>query len=90
MKYRFRLPKKIVFGAAATFLLSFASAQTVSEGIVNLDSHKYAKAKEIFYQMIAKSPTAENYYYLGYSYLSLLGFLALLAFLVVCPLFPLY
>ena len=70
MKYRFGLPKKIVFGAAATFLLSFASAQTVSEGIVNLDSHKYAKAKEIFNQMIAKSPTAENYYYLGYSYLS--------------------
>ena len=70
MKYRFGLPKKIVFGAAATFLLSFASAQTVSEGIVNLDSHKYAKAKEIFNQMITKSPTAENYYYLGYSYLS--------------------
>lgn len=70
MKYRFGLPKKIVFGATATFLLSFASAQTVSEGIINLDSHKYAKAKEIFNQMIAKSPTAENYYYLGYSYLS--------------------
>lgn len=70
MKYRFGLPKKKVFGAAATFLLSFASAQTVSEGIINLDSHKYAKAKEIFNQMIAKSPTAENYYYLGYSYLS--------------------
>lgn len=70
MKYRFGLPKKIVFGVAATFLLSFASAQTVSEGIINLDSHKYAKAKEVFNQMIAKSPTAENYYYLGYSYLS--------------------
>ena len=70
MKYRFGLPKKIVFGATATFLLSFASAQTVSEGIINLDSHKYAKAKEVFNQMIAKSPTAENYYYLGYSYLS--------------------
>ena len=70
MKYRFGLPKKIVFGAAATFLLSFANAQTVSEGIVNLDSHKYAKAKAVFNQMIAKSPTAENYYYLGYSYLS--------------------
>lgn len=70
MKYRFGLPKKIVFGAAATFLLSFANAQTVSEGIINLDSHKYAKAKEVFNQIIAKSPTAENYYYLGYSYLS--------------------
>ena len=45
MKYRFGLPKKIVFGAAATFLLSFASAQTVSEGRVNLDSHQYAQAQ---------------------------------------------
>ena len=34
--------------AAATFVLSFASAQTVAEGINYLDSHKYAKAKEVF------------------------------------------
>lgn len=69
MKYRFGFSKKIVLGAAATFLLSFANAQTLSEGINNLDSHKYAKAKDVFNQMIAKSPTAENYFYLGYSYL---------------------
>lgn len=70
MKYRFGLPRKIILGAAATFLLGFANAQTLSDGINNLDSHKYAKAKEVFNQMIAKSPSAENYYYLGYSYLT--------------------
>ena len=35
----------------ATFVLSFASAQTVAEGINYLDSHKYAKAKEVFNQL---------------------------------------
>ena len=69
MKYRFGFSKKIVLSAAATFLLSFTNAQTLSEGINNIDSHKYAKAKEVFNQMVAKSPTAENYFYLGYSYL---------------------
>ena len=70
MKYRFGFPKKMILGVAATFLVSFVGAQTLAEGINNLDSHKYAKAKEIFNQMIAKSPTAENYYYLGYAYLT--------------------
>lgn len=69
MKYRFGFPKKIVLSAIATFLLNFAGAQTVAEGINYIDSHKYAKAKEIFNQIIAKSPTAENYFYLGYAYL---------------------
>ena len=69
MKYRFGFSKKIVLSAAATFLLSFTNAQTLSEGINNIDSHKYAKAKDVFNQMVAKSPTAENYFYLGYSYL---------------------
>lgn len=70
MKYRFGFPKKIILGVATTFLVNFVSAQTLAEGIVNLDSHKYANAKNIFNQMIAKSPTAENYYYLGYTYLT--------------------
>lgn len=69
MKYRFGFSKKVVLGAVATFFLNFADAQTIAEGINNLDSHKYAKAKEIFNQIIAKSPAAENYFYLGYSYL---------------------
>ena len=69
MKYRFGFSKKLLLSAAATFMLSFASAQTLSEGINDIDSHKYGKAKEVFNQMIAKSPTAENYFYLGYTYL---------------------
>lgn len=69
MKYRFGFSKKIVLSAAATFMLSFTNAQTLSEGINNIDSHKYAKAKDVFNQMISKSPTAENYFYLGYTYL---------------------
>jgi len=69
MKYRFGFSKKLVLSAAATFMLSFVNAQTLSEGINDIDSHKYGKAKEVFNQMIAKSPTAENYFYLGYTYL---------------------
>lgn len=69
MKYSINIPKKVVMSAVATFVLSFASAQTVAEGINYLDSHKYAKAKEVFNQLIEKSPSAENYFYLGNAYL---------------------
>lgn len=69
MKYSINVPKKVVMSAVATLVLSFASAQTVAEGINYLDSHKYAKAKEVFNQLIAKSPSAENYFYLGNAYL---------------------
>lgn len=69
MKYSINIPKKVVMSAVAIFVLSFASAQTVAEGINYLDSHKYAKAKEVFNQLIEKSPSAENYFYLGNAYL---------------------
>lgn len=69
MNYRFRIPRKIVMAAFTAFMMNLVNAQTVAEGINNLDSHKYAKAKEIFNQVIEKSPTAENYFYLGYAYL---------------------
>lgn len=66
-----KLSKKIVVGAGVLFFANFAFAQTVQEGIANVDSHKYAKAKDIFNQMIAKAPSdANNYFYLGNSYLS--------------------
>ena len=71
MKNMIKLSKKIVVGAGVLFFANFAFAQTVQEGIANVDSHKYAKAKEIFNQMIAKAPSdANNYFYLGNSYLS--------------------
>lgn len=64
------LSKKIALSVAVGFFSNFAFAQTLQEGVANADSHKYAKAKEVFTQMIAKSPTAENYFYLGNSYLT--------------------
>lgn len=64
------LTKKIALGAAVAFFTNFAFAQTVQDGINSIDSHKYAKAKKNFEDMLAKSPTAENYFYLGNTYLS--------------------
>lgn len=62
--------KKIVMTASVAVFAQFAFAQTAQEGITAIDSHKYAKAKEIFTEMVAKSPTAENYFYLGNTYLT--------------------
>ena len=47
-----KLSKKIVLGAAAVLLANFSFAQTLQEGIANVDSHKYAKARDIYNQMI--------------------------------------
>ena len=64
------LTKNITLGVAAAFLSSFAFAQTLQEGIANADSHKYAAARQVFNDMVTKSATAENYFYLGNSFLS--------------------
>ncbi len=64
------LTRKVALGVAVGFFSNFALAQTLQEGVANADSHKYAKAKTVFNEMIAKSPTAENYFYLGNSYLT--------------------
>lgn len=64
------LTKKIALGVAVGFFSNFALAQTLQDGIASADSHKYANAKQVFNQMITKSPTAENYFYLGNSYLT--------------------
>lgn len=64
------LSKKIALGVAVTFFANFAFAQTLQDGINSIDSHKYAKAKKNFEDMLAKSPSAENYFYLGNTYLS--------------------
>ena len=71
MKNMFKLSKKIVLGTGVLFFSNFAFAQTLQEGIASIDSHKYAQAKQIFSDMIQKAPTdANNYFYLGNSYLS--------------------
>lgn len=61
--------KKIAFGAAVVFFTGFASAQTLQDGINSIDSDKFAQAKTNFTDMIAKEPTAENYFYLGNTFL---------------------
>jgi tetratricopeptide (TPR) repeat protein len=60
---------KIAFGAAVVFFTGFASAQTLQDGINSIDSDKFAQAKTNFTEMIAKEPTAENYFYLGNTFL---------------------
>lgn len=66
-----QVTKKIGLAVGVAFFSNFVVAQTVQEGISSIDSHKYAKAKQIFNDIIAKSPNdASNYFYLGNSYLS--------------------
>lgn len=64
------LSKKVALGASFALFSNFAFAQTLQEGVASADSHKYAKAKEIFTQMIAQSASGENYFYLGNAYLT--------------------
>ncbi|KQR93824.1 hypothetical protein ASG01_08155 [Chryseobacterium sp. Leaf180] len=61
--------KKFAIGAAAVFFTNFAVAQTLQDGINSIDSDKYAQAKTNFASMIAKEPKAENYFYLGNTFL---------------------
>ena len=61
--------KKIAFGAAVVFFSNFTIAQTLQDGIISVDSDKFAQAKNNFNQMVAKDPSAENYFYLGNTYL---------------------
>ncbi|OBW43396.1 tetratricopeptide repeat protein [Chryseobacterium sp. MOF25P] len=61
--------KKIALGASVVFFTNFAFAQTLQDGINSIDSDKFAAAKTNFTSMIAKEPTAENYFYLGNTFL---------------------
>ena len=61
--------KKIAFGAAVVFFSNFTIAQTLQDGIISVDSDKFAQAKNNFTQMVAKDPSPENYFYLGNTYL---------------------
>lgn len=61
--------KKIALGAAVVFFSNFTIAQTLQDGIISIDSDKFAQAKNNFNQMVASDPSAENYFYLGNTYL---------------------
>ncbi len=56
----------------AVLALSFQTmAQTVQDGLKNLDAERYNAAGTIFKQLVASAPTAENYFYQGYYFLNL-------------------
>ncbi|BBQ07627.1 hypothetical protein HZP98_09130 [Elizabethkingia anophelis] len=69
MKERFGLSKKIVLGAAAFFAMNMVGAQTVAEGINDIDGYKFGKAKEVYTALVNKEPSDANYFYLGNAYL---------------------
>ncbi|RYU96995.1 tetratricopeptide repeat protein [Emticicia agri] len=46
-------------------------AQTVQDGLRNLDAERYNAAGTVFNQLVTSAPTEENYFYQGYYYLNL-------------------
>ncbi|MEC5394866.1 tetratricopeptide repeat protein [Bergeyella sp. RCAD1439] len=71
MKNMIQVTRKVAMGAGVVAFASFSFAQTLQDGILSVDSHKYAKAKDIFGKMIQNAPKdASNYFYLGNAYLS--------------------
>lgn len=67
-----KILKSLAVAATAVLTLSFHTmAQTVQDGLKNLDAERYMAAETIFKQLASSAPTAENYYNLGYFYLNL-------------------
>ncbi|PQL91074.1 hypothetical protein C4S77_09480 [Apibacter adventoris] len=50
-------------------LAGVLNAQNIQEGIKYLGNDQFNKAKEVFEGLVSKSPSEENYFYLGYFYL---------------------
>ncbi len=66
-----KLTKKLALGAAVAFFTNITFAQTVQDGITSVDSHKFAKARQIYSDLIQKAPSdAANYFYMGNTYLT--------------------
>jgi len=67
-----KMLKSLAVTAMAVLTMSFQTiAQTVQDGLKNLESERYNAAETIFKQLASSAPTAENYYNLGYFYLNL-------------------
>jgi tetratricopeptide (TPR) repeat protein len=67
-----KILKSLSVSAVAVLALSFQTmAQTVQDGLKNLDAERYNAAGTIFKQLVASAPTAENYFYQGYYFLNL-------------------
>lgn len=61
---------KMLFGTfvMSVFSVALVSAQTVQDGIANLEAERLKQAKEIFTKLAETTPSPENQYYLGYYY----------------------
>lgn len=61
---------KMLFGTFVMSVFSFAlvSAQSVQDGIANLEAERLKEAKGIFTKLAEGTPSPENLYYLGYYY----------------------
>jgi tetratricopeptide (TPR) repeat protein len=67
-----KILKSLAVTAMAVLTMSFQTmAQTVQDGLKNLEAERYNAAETIFKQLASSAPTAENYYNLGYFYLNL-------------------
>lgn len=44
--------------------------QTIQDGLHLIDRHQPSKAKQVFENLVAASPTGENYFFLGFYYLN--------------------
>lgn len=64
------ISRKIALGVAFGLVANFGIAQSLQQGIISIDSHKYAQAKQNFEQMLAKEASDANYFYNGNVYLT--------------------
>lgn len=67
-----KILRALSVSAVAVLALTFHTmAQTVQDGLRNLDAERYNAAGTIFNQLTTAAPTAENYFYQGYYFLNL-------------------
>lgn len=63
--------RTLTVAAISTLTCSLGlKAQTIDDGLHNLDSERFSQAGKVFEQLVASAPTGENYFYQGYYYLN--------------------
>jgi len=70
MKDVFRLSKKTALYICLVIGVNFVNAQTVIDGINEIDGYRFGKAKEIYSAIVEREPSDANYFYLGNVYLA--------------------
>jgi len=70
MKHVFRFSKKIVIFLLCIVAVNLISAQTIIDGINEVDGYRFGKAKEIYSTILEREPSDANYFYMGNVYLA--------------------